>query len=361
MFVLAVVNLNEAICGNVIWPLLPFLVRRYSLPEDVGVYVGLLAASFFLGQVLFVRLWGRLADKWGRRPVLLAGLVGSILTMLWFGCGRSYTEALLARFLNGAVNGNIAICKVYVGEVTTRKTQALGFAYLSLTWGLGTIIAPAIGGYLGDAATQYPGSALDVGLFRALPYLLPSAIAAGYAAAAFLLAFFFLDETPAWRGLQARAAAAAQPRAPGRRAPGAAPAGAGGEKEEEEEEEEDALLLVDAGTPSKAPRGAAAGAPAEQLRANGAPPFRVFSVPGMTPAITAYALLSSVQILFDELVRARPLFFLAHTAAPSSPSPPSLTVKNPPPSPRSCPFSPPRRPRRAGWGGRARKWAPCRW
>jgi hypothetical protein len=75
LFILALVNLNEAICGNVIWPLLPFLVRRYSLPEDVGVYVGLLAASFFLGQVLFVRAWGRAADRWGRRPVLLVGLL----------------------------------------------------------------------------------------------------------------------------------------------------------------------------------------------------------------------------------------------------------------------------------------------
>jgi MFS family permease len=304
--VLAVVNLNEAICGNVIWPLLPFLVRRYSLPEDVGVYVGLLAASFFLGQVLFVRQWGRAADKWGRRPVLLIGLAGSVLTMTWFGCGRSYTEALLARFFNGAMNGNIAICKVYVGEVTDRHTQATGFAYLSLTWGLGTILAPAIGGFLGDAATQYPGSVLDVDVFRRLPYLLPSLVAAGYAAVAFTLAVFFLEETPAWRALQVHAAAVPERAAPATAAGAGARGGAQRPAEEGAEEGgegEDAALLVDQGTPAKGPRGGAAGA-ASALQDTRAASlhFRVFGVPGMAPAIGAYALLSSVQILFDELL-----------------------------------------------------------
>lgn len=301
MLILALVNLNEAICGNIIWPLLPFLVRRYSLPEDVGVYVGLLAASFFLGQVLFVRAWGRAADRWGRRPVLLVGLLGSVLTMAWFGAGRSYTEAVLARFANGAMNGNIAICKVYVGEVTTRRTQALGFAYLSLTWGLGTILAPAVGGFLGDAATNYPGSALDIELFRKLPYLLPAAIAALYAVFAFALAFFFLEETPVWLALQAQARARGRGGAPppARTRAGAALEGEDEDEKEDAEEEEEENSLLSQGTPSKAPRGIGGA-----LRGPPAPPpgFRVLGVPGMAPAICAYALLSSVQILFDELL-----------------------------------------------------------
>jgi len=109
VIVLMFINMNEAVSGNIIWPFLPFLVGRSANDEDVGFYVGLLASSFFLGQTLFVGMWGACADRWGRRPILLVGLMGSALSMAWFGFARSYWEALAARFFCGILNGNIAV------------------------------------------------------------------------------------------------------------------------------------------------------------------------------------------------------------------------------------------------------------
>ena len=194
-----IVNLNEAIAGNIIWPFLPFLAARYALPEDVGFYTGMLAASYYFGQTLFVTLWGALADRWGRRPVILLGLLGSTLMMTWFGFARSYQEALAARFVCGVLNGNVAINKVYMGELTTADTQAQGFSWLTMTWGLGLIIAPTLGGYLAETSTQFPGSPLDTPFTRAFPYALPSLVAAGMGGFILFLSVFFLPETDAWR------------------------------------------------------------------------------------------------------------------------------------------------------------------
>ena len=193
-----IINLNEAIAGNIIWPFLPFLAARYALPEDVGFYTGLLAASYFLGQTLFVTTWGMLADRWGRRPIILLGLLGSSLTMLWFGFARSYTEALVARLVCGILNGNVAINKVYMAELTNSETQSQGFSWLTMTWGLGLIIAPTLGGFLADSSTQFPGSILDVPFTHLYPYALPSLVSSTFGFILFLLSSLFLRETELW-------------------------------------------------------------------------------------------------------------------------------------------------------------------
>jgi MFS family permease len=190
------VNLNESVAGNILWPVFPFFVGKYFAPVDTGIMVGLLGSSYFFGQVVCIRQWGWAADRYGRRPVLLLGLLGSCVTLLWFGFARSFTEALLARFLCGVLNGNVAITKIYVGEVcNTSKTQARGFSWLSMTWGLGNLVAPALGGILSDPA---PGSIFDSPLTRAFPFCLPSLVSAAFSLVCFLLSLRFLQETPAW-------------------------------------------------------------------------------------------------------------------------------------------------------------------
>lgn len=200
MLVLCIINFNEAVQGNIIWPFIPFLVQKFGAPEkSVGSYVGVLASSFFFAQLLFVTSWGRLADRIGRRPVLLWGTVGTTISMAMFGFSTSYRLAVLSRFLTGALNANIAIAKVYVGEITSGSTQARAFSWLSFTWGLGTVSAPAIGGWLADPAAQYPGSYLaSVPLLQQFPYLLPALISSSFSALALILGYLFLPETDAW-------------------------------------------------------------------------------------------------------------------------------------------------------------------
>jgi hypothetical protein len=202
VIVLLCMNYNESVQGQVIFPFVPFAVAHWGVKEhDIGFYVGVLIASFFFAQLLLVSWWGRLADQYGRRPILLVGLCGTAITMLIFGFAKNYYIALGSRFLTGAMNGNIAISKVYMGELTTTKTQALGFSLLSFTWGLGIVTAPVIGGFLADPVTQFgPDSILgQVPFVKEYPYLLPSLFSVMVSITAFIGGFFLLPESEAWK------------------------------------------------------------------------------------------------------------------------------------------------------------------
>jgi MFS family permease len=205
-------NYNESVQGQVIFPFVPFAVAHWGVKEhDIGFYVGVLIASFFFAQLLLVSWWGRLADQYGRRPILLVGLCGTAITMLIFGFAKNYYIALGSRFLTGAMNGNIAISKVYMGELTTTKTQALGFSLLSFTWGLGIVTAPVIGGFLADPVTQFgPDSILgQVPFVKEYPYLLPSLFSVMVSITAFIGGFFLLPESEAWKKNNAQRLASA--------------------------------------------------------------------------------------------------------------------------------------------------------
>lgn len=84
--------------------------------------------------------WGWLSDKKGRRPILLLGLIGNIVTMLVFGASQSLAMAILARLFSGLLNGNIGVAKTYLGEITDETNQAKGMSLISVTWGVGVIM-----------------------------------------------------------------------------------------------------------------------------------------------------------------------------------------------------------------------------
>ena len=116
--ILCLVNFNEALQGNILWPFLPFAVKHWGVPvPDVATYVGLLASAFFIGQAISTPLWGKAADTYGRRPALLVGLLGTCIGMLAFGFASSFSIALLSRFCTGALNGNVAVRRIVISAL----------------------------------------------------------------------------------------------------------------------------------------------------------------------------------------------------------------------------------------------------
>lgn len=79
------------------------MVRDFDIAEeeDIGYYIGFITASFALSQLLTGIHWGILSDRIGRRPVILSGMVGTIISIVLFGLSKSYLWALLARSLCG--------------------------------------------------------------------------------------------------------------------------------------------------------------------------------------------------------------------------------------------------------------------
>lgn len=210
--VLCAINFAEAIQGNLLWPFLPFAVIRWGAPaESAGVAVGLVASSFYLGQALSAWFWGRVADRVGRRPVLLIGVAASGVLMASFGFATTVPVACAVRFLGGLATGNVPTSKVYMGEVAPPAKLARAFSYLALTWGLGTAIAPAVGGWLADPVVQFPGAFTGVTLLVDYPYLLPSLVGSAWALVTAAVGYLLLPETPVFLRRRALAAESAAP------------------------------------------------------------------------------------------------------------------------------------------------------
>ncbi|KAJ3214167.1 hypothetical protein HK099_007003 [Clydaea vesicula] len=118
------------------------MVRDFGLgtEEEIGFYVGFIASSFSLAQLMTSILWGWLSDRVGRRPVLLTGLIGNAIATLSFGVSKNLIWAILSRAACGFLNGNIGVAKSVLGEITDKTNQAFGFSLFGLVWGFGMIL-----------------------------------------------------------------------------------------------------------------------------------------------------------------------------------------------------------------------------
>ncbi|KAJ1916715.1 hypothetical protein IWQ60_008013 [Tieghemiomyces parasiticus] len=195
---LCLLRLTEPISFSVLFPFVYFMVRDFDTttdPKVIGFYVGIVASAFSFAQLTTNMLWGAVSDRIGRRPVLLMGTMGTILCSLAFGCSRSLGWAVATRVIWGALNANASTAKTMMAEITDETNQAKGFSLLPLCWNLGTIVGPVIGGLLARPAENFPGLFGHIELFRAYPYMLPCLICSIFGVAAWLSAFFLLEET----------------------------------------------------------------------------------------------------------------------------------------------------------------------
>ena len=205
---LVLLNVVDAFHLNIVWPMLPFAVRDFGVAEiDVGFYCGVIGAAAPLGALLSAYQWGRISDRCGRRPALIAGSALSTMSVFVFGTAKSVRAAALGRWLSGLLNGNAAIVKTYLGETSTKKAQSEAFGVLALGYGLASTLAPAAAGFLQRPARRWPetfaGTAFDT-----YPYLLPMCVAACLTGLGAVLGVLLLPETASFvRRAEAKATA----------------------------------------------------------------------------------------------------------------------------------------------------------
>ena len=82
-----------------------------------GQKAGYLGCAYFVGNFIGSLFWGWLSDVVGRRPVMLTGMCAIIFSEVFFAFSQNFAWAVAARFLWGALNGNIGIAKTYISEV----------------------------------------------------------------------------------------------------------------------------------------------------------------------------------------------------------------------------------------------------
>jgi len=161
---------------GIIIPLLPFYAQTFGASALV---VGLLSTSFSLMQFLFAPVWGRLSDIFGRRPIILAGLLGSAVSYLAFGLAASLPMLFAARILAGIAGANISTAQAFIADSTTPENRAKGMGLVGAAFGLGFIFGPAIGGFLshwGYSAPAFFAATLSLANFSAALFFLPESL-----------------------------------------------------------------------------------------------------------------------------------------------------------------------------------------
>ena len=186
---------------GIVIPILPFYVRSFGVSD---AFIGLLAASYSLAQFLAAPTLGRLSDRIGRRPVLLASLATAGVAWVTFGYAgvsgaRFGTAAALAtlfasRTLAGAMGGNIAAAQAYVADITPRDRRAGALGLVGASFALGFVFGPAIGGLLAADPVVARADALFPAFVPATAYSLPSFAAAGMSFLAVAVGALFLEE-----------------------------------------------------------------------------------------------------------------------------------------------------------------------
>jgi MFS transporter, DHA1 family, tetracycline resistance protein len=127
---------------GIIIPLLPFYAQTFGASPFV---IGLLFASFSLSQLVASPILGDLSDRYGRRPVLIFSLLGTVLSFVMLALAGSLAVLFAARIIDGITGGSITTARAYIADVTTEENRARAFGLLGAAFGLGFIVGPALG------------------------------------------------------------------------------------------------------------------------------------------------------------------------------------------------------------------------
>jgi MFS transporter, DHA1 family, tetracycline resistance protein len=159
-FVLVCVLLDVIGFGLII-PVLPALVKEFTvgMPDAMSsqtLWYGVLMAAYGLAQFVAAPLLGALSDRYGRRPVLLISQVGWGLDFLLIACAGSLPVMLIARLMGGVTGAGFTVASAYVTDVTTPEKRTQGMGMIGAMFGLGFIVGPVVGGFLGDIDLRLP-------------------------------------------------------------------------------------------------------------------------------------------------------------------------------------------------------------
>jgi DHA1 family tetracycline resistance protein-like MFS transporter len=134
---------------GVFLPVFPFLALELgATPTATTIAMG----AYSLGQLVASPFWGRLSDRVGRKPVLIAGLLAAAASYLWLARAGSVEELGAARLFGGLMAGNVGAAFAAASDLADHRTRARNMGLLGAAVGLGFIAGPALGAaFIGDA------------------------------------------------------------------------------------------------------------------------------------------------------------------------------------------------------------------
>lgn len=175
IWIIALILFINVLGSGLILPLLPFFAQNLGAgPLVIGLFISTL--PFF--SILSGPPLGVLSDKYGRRPVLLFSLAGTVAGFVLLGAAQSLPLLFLARAIDGISAGNMSTAKAAIADITTQEERVSKLGLTFAAESLGLILGPVIGG-----------------LFSQYGFTVAAYIAAGIALVCFFLTLFFFPET----------------------------------------------------------------------------------------------------------------------------------------------------------------------
>ena len=178
-FLFAVI-LIDMIGFGIVMPVLPQLIMHLGeiTVERAALWAGWLGAGYAAMQFVFAPILGNLSDRFGRRPILLASLLGFGIDYIVMGFAPNIWWLVIGRLIAGMTGASFSAAYAYLADITPPNKRAESFGIIGMAFGFGFILGPAIGGFLGEWGPRIPFYA-----------------AGGLALANFVFGLFFLKES----------------------------------------------------------------------------------------------------------------------------------------------------------------------
>ena len=165
--------------------IIPYLPSLIVIFNATPILIGLLLATNAVFTLFFAPIWGRLSDKYGRKPMLLIAETGTCIAFLILAFANSLPLFFVARIVDGIFGGNFPITKAIITDRVSPKERGVAMTNVGVVHTFAGLVAPGLGGFLSLYLIFGP----------AYPTALPGLVAAGFSFLTILTTIFFIEES----------------------------------------------------------------------------------------------------------------------------------------------------------------------
>jgi DHA1 family tetracycline resistance protein-like MFS transporter len=150
--------LIDVLAFGLIIPVLPHLIEGFAGGDTVTAaqWVGVFGTVFAAIQFVSAPVQGALSDRYGRRPVILLSCLGLGLDFVFMALANSLPWLLVGRMISAVTSASFTTANAYIADVTPPEKRAQSFGMIGAAFGLGFIVGPALGGWLGGVDLRAP-------------------------------------------------------------------------------------------------------------------------------------------------------------------------------------------------------------
>jgi MFS family permease len=190
--------LGIAISSTSVFSFVGFMVVDFGLvasERDAGQYAGWIAGAFWLGAIAGTLVGGFAADRIGRRPVLLTATAVNVATTIAFGFSPDLYWAVALRLIGGFFSPNFIVSKSYINDVCDKSNRSTGFSVISMSFGVGALLGPLLGGLMARPGVKYPHLFSASNVFTRFPYAMQGLVIGVLLVVSFAMTWRWLPES----------------------------------------------------------------------------------------------------------------------------------------------------------------------